>query len=88
MPTVARLLKSLPDHIRKWWAKKGQAELTQLPEKEPLKIKERLPYFWAQDLNNYLENNSKSVVLFIDTYEALWENHGNEGYSRDKWIRK
>ena len=53
-------------------------------------MKKLLPYFWAQDLNNYLENTSKSAVLFIDTYEALWEKERGRGNfnARDKWIRE
>jgi len=89
VPYVGRfLLNSLPDHLRKWWTKRGEEELKQLPEKEPLEIEEMLPYFWAQDLNNYLKNSSKIAVLFIDTYEALWENHRDEINFRDEWIRE
>ena len=90
VPKVARLLNSLPDYIEKWWTKKGEAELTKLSEKESWEIDERLPYFWAQDLNNYLENTSKTAVLFIDTYEALWEKEREQGNfnARDKWIRE
>jgi hypothetical protein len=83
VPATARLLKNVPDYLRKWWIKRGNAELKQLTKKEPLEIEKRLPYFWAQDLNNYLENASESAVLFIDTYEALWENHRSDGHSRD-----
>jgi len=88
VPAVARLIKSSHDYLRKWWKKIGEAELNQLSDKESLEIEEMLPYFWALDLNNYLENTSQSAVLFIDTYEALWENHKSDGNSRDKWIRE
>ncbi len=87
VPATSRLLKNLPDYFRKWWVN-GEEELLQLSEKEPLEIAETLPYFWAQDLNNYLEQTSKSAILFIDTYEALWENHRSDGHSRDEWIRE
>lgn len=87
VPATARLLKNLPDYFRKWWVN-GEEELLQLSGKEPLEIEETLPYFWAQDLNNYLEHTSKSAVLFIDTHEALWENHRSDGHSRDEWIRE
>ncbi len=87
VPATARLLKNLPDYFRKWWVN-GEEELLHLSEKEALEIEETLPYFWAQDLNNYLEHASKSAVLFIDTYEALWENHRSDGHSRDEWIRE
>jgi tetratricopeptide (TPR) repeat protein len=88
VPAVARALKNVPDYLRKWWKIKGESELSQLSEMEALEIEEMLPYFWAQDLENYLEYTSESTVIFIDTYEALWENHRSDGNSRDKWIRE
>lgn len=88
VPAAARLIKSSHGYIRKWWKKIGESELNQLFDKEPLEIEEMLPYFWAQDLNNYLENTSQSAVFFIDTYEALWENHRSDGHCRDEWIRE
>jgi len=81
------ILKDLPDYLREWWRKRGEKELNQLLEKEPLVIEEMLHYFWAQDLNNYLEHNSKPIVLLIDTYEVLRENYSDDGYSLDNWIR-
>ena len=64
--------------------------LKNAPDYEPLEIEEMLPYFWAQDLNNYLKSTSKSAVLFIDTYEALWEKERGWGNfnARDTWIRE
>ncbi len=88
VPAIARALKNVPDYLRKWWKIKGEAELSQLSDMEALEIEETLPYFWAQDLENYLEHTSESAVIFIDTYEALWENHRSEGNSRDEWIRE
>jgi tetratricopeptide (TPR) repeat protein len=87
VPATARLLKNVPNYFRIWWTKRGGAELKQLSEKEPLEIEEMLPYFWAQDLNSYLEQTSISAILFIDTYEALWEKNRAYGHSRDNWIR-
>lgn len=84
------LLSNLPDHFRKWRIKRREKELKQLSEKEPWEIEEMLPYFWAQDLNNYLKESSKTAVLFIDTYEAMWEKEREWGNfnGRDKWIRE
>ncbi len=86
IPKVARLLKGFPDYLKKRWVEIVEEKLKQLPKKEPWEIKEMLPYFWAYDLNNYLEGNSKSAVLFIDTYEGLRENYRSDGYSLDNWI--
>jgi tetratricopeptide (TPR) repeat protein len=90
VPATARLIKSSLTSFIKWWKTTGEAELFQLSEKEPMEIEEDLPYFWAQDLNNYLERTSKSAILFIDTYEALWEKEKGQGNfnARDEWIRE
>lgn len=82
------ILKDLPDYLREWWTTKGEKELKELSEEEPLIIEEKLSDFWAQDLNNYLKCTSKPVVLFIDTYEVLRENYSDNGYSLDKCIRE
>jgi hypothetical protein len=90
VPATARLLKNSYDYLKKWWKTIGETELLVLSEKEPLEIEEALPYFWAQDLNNYLESTAKSAILFIDTYEALWEIKKGSGNfnARDTWIRE
>ena len=90
VPATARLIKNSLTSFQKWWKTTGEAELLQLLEKEPIEIEEALPYFWTQDLNNYLERTSKSALLFIDTYEALWEKErGNGNFNaRDTWIRE
>jgi hypothetical protein len=82
------ILKDLPDYLREWWTTQGEEKLRQLSEEEPLIIEEKLSYFWAQDLNNYLKHTSKPVVLFIDTYEVLRENYSDNGNSLDKCIRE
>lgn len=61
------ILKDLPDYLREWWTTEGEKELKQLSEEEPLTIEEKLSYYWALDLNNYLKCTSKPAVLFVDT---------------------
>ena len=87
VPAVARLLKTAPDHLRKWWTKKLESELNELSEKEPLDIEKYLTHFWVRDLNKYLEDNSKYAVFFIDTYEDLFVNHSSDSCSLNNWIR-
>ena len=82
------ILKDLPDYLREWWTTKGEKELKHLSEEEPLTIEEKLSYYWALDLNNYLRCTSKPVVLFVDTYEVLRENYSDMGNSLDKCIRE
>ncbi|WP_286904599.1 tetratricopeptide repeat protein [Clostridium sp. UBA1652] len=54
-------------------------------------IENLLPEFWAYDIRKYIESNKdKIIVVFLDTYEALWSNDKNEitKFSRDEAIRK
>jgi hypothetical protein len=53
-------------------------------------IENLLPEFWAYDINDYLNlNQEKRMLIFIDTYEALWNAGKNDinRFSRDQSIR-
>ena len=51
-------------------------------------IADALPDFLAYDLNRYAKSGIPTV-LFVDTYEALWESHTDEKdqFLRDEWLR-
>lgn len=66
-------------------------ELKKLNALEANEIEERLGEFFAYDIDIYKEKNpSKKVVIFLDTYEALWrENSSDENqFTQDRWIRE
>jgi len=87
---IPKAVSSLGGHLRTWWLKQGQAALRELPGLEPDEILDRLPLFWAEDLGNALAVTGEPVVLFLDTYEALWEGRRMEHlrFSVDAWIRE
>jgi tetratricopeptide (TPR) repeat protein len=89
IPNVFNLATSLPERYQKW-ALKRKEEISKLPDLEPTKIYERLPVYLAHDLADHLQNTSESAVIFIDTYEALWEKEREKGSfnSRDEWLRE
>lgn len=89
IPNVYNLAKSLPERYQKW-ALKRKEDISKLPNLEPTEIYERLPIYLAHDLDDHLQNTSESAVIFIDTYEALWEKDRDKGSfnSRDEWLRK
>ena len=89
IPNVLNLARNLPERYQKW-ALKRKEEISRLPNLEPADIDELLPVFWAYDLADHLQNSSESAVIFIDTYEALWEKEREKGSFnfRDEWIRK
>ena len=89
IPNVYNLAKSLPERYQKWTLKRKE-DFSKLPDLESTEIYERLPVYLAHDLADHLKNTSDSAVIFIDTYEALWEKERDKGSfnSRDEWLRK
>jgi tetratricopeptide (TPR) repeat protein len=89
IPNLLTLAKSLPERYQKW-ALKRKEDISRLSDLEPAEIDELLPVYWAYDLADHLQNTSESAVIFIDTYEALWEKEREKGSfnDRDKWLRK
>lgn len=89
IPNVYNLAKSLPERYQKWTLKRKE-DISKLPDLEPTEIYERLPIYLAHDLDDHLQNTSESAVIFIDTYEALWEKERDKGSfnSKDEWLRK
>ena len=64
--------------------------LIQLNSLKSNEIEESLPQFFAYDIQQYQNNpNSKKIVIFIDTYDALWQGLRSEanGLSLDQWLR-
>lgn len=50
-----------------------------------------LPAFFAYDLNKYLKKETnKIIVIFLDTYEALWNQTKNDitKFSQDQFVRE
>lgn len=50
-----------------------------------------LPAFFAYDLNKYLKKETnKIIVIFLDTYEALWNQNKNDitKFSQDQFVRE
>jgi hypothetical protein len=65
-------------------------ELNKLKDLSSEEIEDELGKFFAYDIDQYIKNNSeKKVIIFLDTYEALWrENSSDENiYIQDEWIR-
>ncbi len=83
------LATSLPERYQKWVLKRKE-DISRLQNLEPTEIYEQLPVYLAHDLADHLQNTSESAVIFIDTYEALWEKERDKGSfnPRDKWLRK
>lgn len=90
LPSIAKAVYKSRNIFKTWWIKRGQRELYDLPSLSPKEILERLPMYFSLDLKDYLKEHSKKAVIFMDSYEALWENFSLEGgfFLRDEWVRE
>ncbi|AKB35897.1 Kinesin light chain [Methanosarcina siciliae C2J] len=86
--SIKSIVESAPDRFKEWALKRDEA-IANIVNMEAAEIEKKLPIFWANDLADYLNFTSSSAVIFIDTYEALWESHRGQGNfnSKDKWVR-
>jgi tetratricopeptide (TPR) repeat protein len=80
--------------LRAWWERRGERELGDLPQLEPGATVDRLPTSWASDLKDHLGVKACKAVLFIDTYEGLWETGDRKQETvdsrqeTDEWVRE
>ncbi len=67
-----------------------QEELKKLNVLEADEIEKKLAFFFAYDIDIYKKKNpTKKVVIFLDTYEALWDKDRSEAnrLTKDEWVR-
>lgn len=90
IPTLADAFHKGKKHLKSWWTKRGQKELFNISTLSSKEILDRLPMYFALDLKDYLNSHKKKAVIFIDTYEGLWENNYLEGsyFIKDEWVRE
>ncbi len=90
IPTITNILTKGQKSLKEWWVKRGKQELNALAQLEPKEIAERLPMYWAVDFKDFLERKKTSAVLFIDTYDGLWEGIRSEAkiFTQDAWVRE
>lgn len=77
--------------LDKWWHANGKDIFKELPSLTPQQIAERLPMMLAEDLNAALgKHGAQKLCVFIDSYEAMWDNAYREGhyFTVDEWVRQ
>ncbi|MCA0150416.1 hypothetical protein LCD52_16645 [Rossellomorea vietnamensis] len=94
LPKTLKFMNGLSKYkeMLQWWFGRGKEVMAQLQEMLPNQIEEMLSVYWAADVKDYIEllPSSSSVVIFMDTYEALWEKQRQQGsyYERDAWVQE
>jgi len=82
----------LAGRLAEWWERRGKQVLQGLDDLNADQIRQRLPTYLGADLYDHLAASpSDRLVIFLDTYEALWKDRGsNSDYSGirvDEWVR-
>ncbi|WP_377887593.1 tetratricopeptide repeat protein [Alkalihalobacillus sp. R86527] len=92
LPKTLKLMNGMTRYkdMMSWWLGSGKHVLTELQDMLPGEIEEKLPMYFAADLNAYLAKKHVSAVIFLDTFEALWEVDRNVGsfHQKDEWVRE
>lgn len=92
IPRTIKLVHGMSKYkeMIQWWGIRGKEVMTQLQDMLPSEIEEMLSLYWAADVKDYLKVHPSSAVIFIDTYEALWENKRQQGPFHDKeaWVQE
>ncbi|MFS0774925.1 tetratricopeptide repeat protein [Neobacillus sp. 3P2-tot-E-2] len=75
--------------IKRYLDEQKMSYLSLLAEKEASELLSYLPEIFSEDLLGFIERTSTNVYIFIDTYEALWQDQRLKGYESyvDEWIR-
>ncbi|MCB1058432.1 MAG: hypothetical protein KDD11_23260, partial [Acidobacteria bacterium] len=88
---LPRVVEQAGRAVREWWTRRGQEELRNIAAlSEPAEVEEWLPAFFAADLADWCqEEGGRRVVIFVDTFEALWvaDGRGTRGAAPDEWVR-
>ncbi|MDY9926604.1 tetratricopeptide repeat protein [Methanosarcina sp.] len=84
---IIDILNNAPDNIMRFFNERA-IDMNMLTAMEAPEIEKLLPGFFAADFANYLGTDSKAYI-FIDTYEALWDDLRDKGsfHEKDEWIR-
>ena len=89
--TALNLANYIYEKVDDIFTKEIKNDLQKLNSMEHYDIVKHLPYFLAYDIKKYMKKNDKKrCIVFLDTYEALWESKRtieNE-YHKDKWVRE
>lgn len=92
IPRTIKLLNGMAKYkeILQWWTGRGKEVMAQLQDMLPNEIEERLSVYWAADVKEYINTHQCPAVIFIDTYEALWENKRQQGsfHEKDAWVQE
>ncbi|OFY66297.1 MAG: hypothetical protein A3H98_02745 [Bacteroidetes bacterium RIFCSPLOWO2_02_FULL_36_8] len=94
IPHIAKAFNLSRGIIKNWWEKKENEELKLFlccDNPHHPANRQKLLYFFADDLKSNLEQSGKRAVIFLDTYERFQENISDKSkvaiLESDAWVR-
>jgi tetratricopeptide (TPR) repeat protein len=86
---LAKGLDKVGRRTQRWRRVRADEDLQKLDQLDIHELLDALTWFFARDLLDFVRDEHRRAVFFIDAHEALWEDvtaKGGRG-ARDAWIR-
>jgi len=91
VPKGIQILQKYTKITKEWLARRGNKIYKHIEQLDANEVEEILCTYWAEDLNKYLEEKEpRTLVIFLDTLEALKEfNRNSPKYvDPEEWVIK
>lgn len=92
LPKTIQFGQTLSTKMRKWKVLSGKLSSTmkEINSLQAFEIEERLPLFFAEDIRQFLKGKTLTLVIFIDTYEALYHKgrHSGSFNEHEEWVKE
>ena len=89
IPKSAEVIDKGYTNLKKWWTKRGQPLLQEFAQLKPFEMEKKISIIFADDVKHHFIEYAKPIVVFVDTYQALWGKDKTDAnkFSEDEWIR-
>lgn len=71
IPTLSTIFTTPGNLFNDWWKHKGKKYLANIPLISQKDLINNLPVLWANDLNDFIEDSRKKVIIFLDSFDTL-----------------
>ena len=90
IPKTIKVLSKRKQAFQNWFTERAVPLLQKLPQMEPYQIADWLPAFLALDIKKHMQDEKRDLVVFLDTFEALWETERDDTdrLVKDNWVRE
>jgi Tfp pilus assembly protein PilF len=87
--TLSRIFATSGNLYNNWWERKGKQDLANIPLLDNKEIIAKLYQLWANDINDFVKNSKKKVIIFLDSYDTLVKDiKANDSYLNKELLQK